>query len=119
MKIADTYAAEGELQEALALAELYLGNILLFSENDHARASAQFESAIVRAGSGTDIEAAVINNRGILHDEVQNEDRAFADWSDVIARGEIPDETRASSLNNRADIFARPCQKARFGKLRP
>lgn len=103
----DKYAEESELRRALALAELYLGNILLFSERNYARASVQFESAIARAGAGSEIEAAATNNRGILHQEIQDEDNAFADWSDVIAREGISDEARACSLNNRADIFAR------------
>jgi tetratricopeptide (TPR) repeat protein len=38
---------------------------------------------------------------------MQNEDQAFQDWSDVIANESVPDEARACSLNNRADIFAR------------
>jgi tetratricopeptide (TPR) repeat protein len=105
--LADEHPMERELRGALARGELYLGNILLFSEHDHARAAAQFDVAIARSGAGTEIEAAAINNRGILHSEVQEEDRAFADWSEVIARKKISDEARACSLNNRADIFAR------------
>lgn len=66
-ELADKHAAEDDLQAALARAELYLGNILLFSDHDYARASAQFETAIARAGHGTEVEAAAINNRGILH----------------------------------------------------
>lgn len=95
------------LRAAVARAELYLGNIFLFSEHDHARAAAQFDVAIARAGTGTEIEAAAINNRGTLHDAVQDKDKALADWSDVIAKGGISDEARACSLNNRADILAR------------
>lgn len=106
-ELADRHPAEGELQRALASAELYLGNIFLFSEHDYDRASAQFESAIARAGVGSEIEAAAINNCGILHHEVQDEENAFADWSDVIAKHGASDEARACSLNNRADIFAR------------
>jgi tetratricopeptide (TPR) repeat protein len=105
-ELADRHFAEGELQRALAVAELYLGNIFLFSEHDHARASTQFEAAIARAGVGSEIEAAAINNRGILHHEVRDEDNAFSDWSDVIAKDGVSDEARACSLNNRADIFA-------------
>ena len=106
-EMANTHPADDELRAAVARAELYLGNIFLFSEHDHARAAAQFDVAIARAGTGTEIEAAAINNRGILHHAVQDEDKAFADWSDVIAKGGISDEARACSLNNRADIFAR------------
>ena len=106
-QLADTHHAEVELQSALTRAELYLGNVFLFSEEDYARAAAQFEAAIARAGAGTDTEAAAINNRGILHHEVQDEAKAFADWSDVIAKDGISNEARACSLNNRADIFAR------------
>lgn len=105
-QLANRHSAEGELQRALAVAELYLGNIFLFSEHDHARASTQFEAAIARAGVGSEIEAAAINNRGILHHQIQDEDNAFADWSDVISKDGVSDEARACSLNNRADIFA-------------
>ena len=106
-ELTNKHAAERDLRRALAHAELYLGNIFLFSEGDHDRASAQFEASIARAGAGSEIEAAAINNRGILHNEVQEEDKAFADWSDVIAKDGVSDEARACSLNNRADIFAR------------
>lgn len=106
-EMADTHASERGLQTVLARAELYLANILLFSEDDYARAEAQYNVAIARAGTGTEVEVAAINNRGILHNIVRDEDRAFADWSEVIAREGIPDEARACSLNNRADIFAR------------
>ena len=105
-ELAERHSAEGELQRALAVAELYLGNIFLFSEHDHVRASAQFEAAISRAGVGSEIEAAAINNRGILHHLVEDEDNAFADWSHVIEKEGVSDEARACSLNNRADIFA-------------
>lgn len=106
-ELANRYSHEGELQHELARAELYLGNIFLFSEGDHARAAEQFDTAISRAGAGSDIAASAINNRGILYNVAQNEDRAFADWSDVIANTGVSDEARACSLNNRADIFAR------------
>ncbi len=106
-ELADVHESEPELRAAVAKAELYLGNVFLFAEQDYAKAGAQFDIAIARAGSGTEIEAAAINNRGILHNTVRDEDRAFRDWSNVIAKGGISDEARACSLNNRADIFAR------------
>lgn len=106
-ELADTHPREDQLRAAAARAELYLGNIYLFAEHDYAQAAAQFDIAIARAGPGTEVEAAAINNRGILYHEVQDEDMAFRDWSAVIAKGGISDEARACSLNNRADIFAR------------
>ena len=105
--MAATYSAEHSLQNALARAELHLGNIFLFAERNYEKASTCFDAAITHAGLDTDIEASVINNRGILHLEMRNEDKAFADWSDVIANRVASDEARACSLNNRADIFAR------------
>jgi tetratricopeptide (TPR) repeat protein len=105
--MARTYSAERDLQNALARAELHLGNIFLFAEDNYEQASTWFDAAIRHAGPGTDIEASVINNRGILYLEMQNEDEAFADWSYVIANEAASDEARACSLNNRADIFAR------------
>ena len=104
--LADTHSEEASLLFAVAQAEFYLGNILLFTERDYARAAAQFDVAI-SAGTGTEIEAAAINARGILHHEIQEEDKAFSDFGDVIAKPEISDEARACALNNRADIFAR------------
>jgi tetratricopeptide (TPR) repeat protein len=101
------YSTEHDLQNALARAELHLGNVFLFAENNYAQASTWFDAAIGHAGSGTDIEASVINNRGILYHEMQKEDEAFEDWSYVIANKAASDEARACSLNNRADIFAR------------
>lgn len=106
-ELADNHVSERELQTSLAQAELYLANILLLSEHDYARAEVQYNVAISRAGAGTEVEAAAINNRGILHHLVRDEDQAFADWSEVIAREGISDEARACSLNNRADIFGR------------
>jgi tetratricopeptide (TPR) repeat protein len=38
---------------------------------------------------------------------LRNEDEAFADWSAVINNNAAPDEARACSFNNRADIFAK------------
>ncbi len=105
-QLAGEHAAETELQTAAARAEFYLANIFLFSERDYERAAQQFDVAIAR-GRGTDVEAGALNNRGILHHHVQDEDKAFADWSDVISKNEVSDEARACSLNNRADIFAR------------
>jgi tetratricopeptide (TPR) repeat protein len=106
-ELARTHPEEDQLRAAVARAELYLANILLFSERNYEQARAQFDIAIAVADSGTETEAAAINNRGILHHEVQDEDRAFRDWSEVIAKGGISNEARACSLNNRADIFAR------------
>jgi tetratricopeptide (TPR) repeat protein len=105
--LARTYPTEPNLQNALARAEFHLANVFLFAEENYERAARWFDAAIGHAIPGTDVEASVRNNRGILHDTMQNEDQAFRDWSDVIANESVPDEARACSLNNRADIFAR------------
>lgn len=106
-KLSSMYPEDDELRTEVARSEFCLGNIFLFSERDYAQAATQFEIAITLAGVGIDIEAGAINNRGILHQLIKDEDRAFDDWSDVISKGGISDEARACSLNNRADIFAR------------
>jgi tetratricopeptide (TPR) repeat protein len=95
------------LQNALARAEFHLANIFLFTEEDYGHAAHWFDNAIGHAIPGSDVEASIRNNRGILYHTMQNEDQAFRDWSDVIANESVPDEARACSLNNRADIFAR------------
>ncbi len=100
-------AGEKEIKRAHARAELYLGNILLFAEQNYVQAAVQFETAITLAGATSEIGVAAINNRGILHHCMQDEDKAFADWNEVIAKTGISDEARACSLNNRADVFAR------------
>jgi tetratricopeptide (TPR) repeat protein len=105
--LAGRYPAERELQKAIARAQLYLGNIFLFSEGDYDKAAERFEAAIRLAGSGSEIAVAAVNNRGILHHEIQNEERALADWNDVVATDGVSDEPRACALNNRADVFAR------------
>jgi tetratricopeptide (TPR) repeat protein len=96
---------EPRLQMALARAEFHLGNVFLFADRDYGQASARYDDAI-RHGVGTQIEASVINNRGILKLHLRNEDEAFADWSAVIDNNAASDEVRACSFNNRADIFA-------------
>lgn len=96
---------EPRLQMALARAELHLGNIYLFTEKNYSLASASYDHALAH-GAHTEIEASVINNRGILNLHLRNEDEAFADWSAVISNDAASDEARACSFNNRADIFA-------------
>ncbi len=103
--LALAFPGEMNLQMTLARAELHLGNVFFFAERDYGRASARYDDAI-RHGAGTPIEASVINNRGILNLHLRNEDEAFADWSAVIANDAAPDEARACSFNNRADVFA-------------
>jgi tetratricopeptide (TPR) repeat protein len=102
-----TFPTEPNLQNALARAEFHLANIFLFTEEDYEHAAHWFDTAIGHAMPGSDVEASIRNNRGILYHILQNEDQAFRDWSDVIANESVPDEARACSLNNRADIFAR------------
>jgi tetratricopeptide (TPR) repeat protein len=105
--LARTCSSDRNLHNALARAELQLANIFLFTENNYEQAARWFDVAMGHAAPGTDIEAGIRNNRGILHVQMQNEDDAFKDWSDVIASEGVADEARACSLNNRADIFAR------------
>jgi tetratricopeptide (TPR) repeat protein len=105
--LAQTHATEPNLQNELARAEFHLGNIFLFAERNYERAVHWFDAAMQHAIPGSDIEASVRNNRGILYVEMQDEDNAFRDWSDVIVNKAVSDEARACSLNNRADIFAR------------
>lgn len=98
---------ERHVHVALARAEFYLGNIFLFFEHNPDKAATQFKTALSHADGDTEIEAGVMNNRGILHDQLEEEDEAFAAWSLVIAKAGVSDEARACSLNNRADIFSR------------
>jgi tetratricopeptide (TPR) repeat protein len=102
-----TFPSESELKNALARAEFHLANIFLFTETDYEHAAQWFDIAIGHASAGSDVEASIRNNRGILHNTLQNEDQALRDWSDVIANETVPDEARACSFNNRADIFTR------------
>jgi tetratricopeptide (TPR) repeat protein len=106
-KLASTHPAEDGVRTALARAELYLGNTLLFADHDLQAAEQQFDRAIELAGPGSEVAAAAVNNRGILRQEIHDEDLAFTDWSSVIEMGDVSDEARACSLNNRADIYAR------------
>lgn len=106
-KLARANPTEANLQDALARAELHLANIFLLTEEDYGLAAHWFDAAIRHANPGSHIEASIRNNRGILHHTMQNEDQAFQDWSDVIANESVPDEARACSFNNRADIWAR------------
>jgi tetratricopeptide (TPR) repeat protein len=105
--LAITHPSELNVQSALARAEFNLANIFLLTEGNYEQAARWFDVAMGHVVPGTDIEASIRNNRGILHIEMQNEDQAFRDWSDVIANKAVSDEARACSLNNRADIFAR------------
>ncbi|HVV48972.1 MAG TPA: hypothetical protein VHO06_04885 [Polyangia bacterium] len=101
------HSDEEHVARALALAELYLGNIFLFAEENYSEAQSRFEAAIALARGASDIVAAAVNNRGIVYHLIENEDKAFADWSDVISASMISDEARACALNNRADVFGR------------
>lgn len=105
--LADSRPDDAELSQECARAELYLGNILFFAEDDYAAASAQYEATIARAGEQSEMAASAVNNRGILHNAAMKEDAAFDDWTAVIEQATVSDEARACSLNNRADIFAR------------
>lgn len=104
--LARSHPTEPELQNALARAQFNVANIFLFAEGNHERAAFWFDAAMGHVAPGTAIEASIRNNRGILNVEMQNEDQAFQEWSDVIANKTAPDEARACSLNNRADILA-------------
>jgi tetratricopeptide (TPR) repeat protein len=104
-KLADSYESETGLRAECARAELYLGNIFMFVEGNAKAALAQFEATIRRAGSGSDMEASAINNRGILHAQMREADKAFQNWTDVIESKGASDEVRACSFNNRADVF--------------
>jgi len=104
-KLADSYETESGLGAECARAELYLGNIFMFSDMNAKAALAQFEATINRAGAGSDMEASAINNRGILHSNTREAEKAFKDWTDVIESKAASDEARACSFNNRADVF--------------
>jgi tetratricopeptide (TPR) repeat protein len=104
-KVSDSYQDEGVLRAECARAELYLGNIFMMLEENATAALGQFEAAIIRAGAGSDMEASAINNRGILHSQMADAEKAFNDWTDVIESKGVSDEARACSFNNRADVF--------------
>ncbi|MGH9476856.1 MAG: tetratricopeptide repeat protein [Terriglobales bacterium] len=104
--LARTFPTEPKLQNVLARAELHLANIFLFTEDNHEQAGRWFDAAMGHAIGGSDIEASIKNNRGILRIKMQDVDQAFDDWSDVVANETASDEARACSLNNRADVFA-------------
>lgn len=104
--LADMHREETRLQQAAARAEYNLASTYLFDENDLPNAAKGFEAAIARAGPTSLIAKMAIHNRGILHDRVDETDKAFADFTTMIEAADASDEMRACGLNNRADIFA-------------
>jgi tetratricopeptide (TPR) repeat protein len=106
-KLSDSFPKERDLSTECARAELNLGNIFIFNEDNAKAALAQFEATMVRGGAGSDMEASAINNRGIVHNQMKDSDLAFKDWSLVIKNKKASDEARACSFNNRADIYVK------------
>ena len=117
-KLTDSYEGEGDLRTECARAELYLGNIFMFSDGNDTAALAQFEKTINRGGAGSDMEASAFNNRGILRSQMRDAEMAFKDWTDVIESKGASDEARACAFNNRADVFVDrgECEKAIFDR---
>ncbi len=70
-------------------------------------AALHYDAGLGHATPGSGLQASLMNNRGIVYDEMASEDKAFAAFTSVINNSTAPDEARACSLNNRADIFAR------------
>jgi len=65
------------------------------------------------AGDETDVKASAINNRGILHHEIQDEDKAFADWSHVIETDTNSDE-RVHVRSTIGPTFSRDEERTRM-----
>ncbi len=104
--LSQTNVSELTLQNGLARAELFMGNKLR-EELKYERAAVHYDAGLGHATPGGDLQAALMNNRGILYDEMASEEEAFAAFTAVIDNTAASDEGRACSLNNRADIFAR------------
>jgi tetratricopeptide (TPR) repeat protein len=100
---AETFATEDMLRLAV-LGQFRYANLWFFDDQME-QSNELFTEALASAQPEWDVYANILNNRGITWHHMENNDQAVRDYSEVIESPFATDESRACSLNNRADIY--------------